>query len=52
MTSTIKLQATTIRNLQQRHGGINEQGDIDSGIDTRMGDKIEQRTEPQTTIVQ
>ena len=47
MTSTIQLQATTIRSLQQQSGGTNEQGDVD----THNGDKVEQRTEPQTAIV-
>ena len=39
MTFTIQLQATTIRNLQQQSGGINEQCDVDFGIDTHIGEK-------------
>ena len=52
MTFPIQLQATTIRNLQQLSGRTNEQGDIESGIDTHTREKVEQRTRPHTTIVQ
>ena len=52
MNSTIKLQVTTIRNLQQQSGRTNEQGNVESGIDTYTEEKFEQTTKPQTTIVQ
>ena len=46
MTSTIQLQATTIRSLQQQSDGINEHGDVESGLDIHTRDKFKQRTKP------